>query len=252
MRIKDVADVVPGEEPQFNIVTADGGRAVLLNIRSQPDGNTVAIADAVQREMVQMQKELPRDMRLAVFYDQSILVRESVGSVWESILFGLLLSVAILFGFLKSGQRWSTTVSTTAIAVVVIPVTVLAALVAMKLLHMSFNLMTLGGIAAAIGLVIDDAIVVVESIASHVAHGRSPIEAVAVVGPRSNWTIGRFDINARGGFLAVGLYRWYSGSIFPGAGRHNGRGALNIAGPGDHFDAHARGPFHSRACRATF
>jgi CzcA family heavy metal efflux pump len=180
VRIKDVANVVPGEEPKFNIVTADGGRAVLLNIRSQPNGNTLAIADAVEREMAQMQKELPPDMRLAVFYDQSILVRESVGSVWESILFGLVLSVAILFGFLKSGQRWTTTLSTTAIAVVVIPVTVLAALVAMKLLNMSFNLMTLGGIAAAIGLVIDDAIVVVESIATHVARGISPQEAVMV------------------------------------------------------------------------
>ena len=180
VRIKDVGDVVLAEEPQFNIVTADGGRAVLLNVRSQPDGNTVAIADAVQQEMAQLQKELPRDMRLAVFYDQSILVRESVGGVWESILFGLALSVAILFGFLKSGQRWTTTLSTTAIAVVVIPVTVLAALVAMKLLHMSFNLMTLGGIAAAIGLVIDDAIVVVESIAAHIAHGRSPLDAVTI------------------------------------------------------------------------
>ena len=180
VRIKDVADVVLGEEPQFNIVTADGGRAVLLNIRSQPDGNTVAIADAVQREMTQMQKELPPDMRLAVFYDQSILVRESVRSVWESIFFGLILSVAILLGFLKSGQPWSATISTTAIAVVVIPVTILASLVAMKLLHMSLNLMTLGGIAAAIGLVIDDAIVVVESIATHVARGLSAVEAVAV------------------------------------------------------------------------
>ncbi len=180
VRIKDLAEVLPGQEPQFNIVTADGGRAVLLNIRSQPNGNTVAIADALEIEMARLRKELPPDIRLAVFYDQSLLVRESVGSVWESILFGLLLSVAILFGFLKSGQRWTTTLSTTAIAVVVIPVTVLAALVAMKLLGMSFNLMTLGGIAAAIGLVIDDAIVVVESIASHVAAGRSPVEAVGL------------------------------------------------------------------------
>ena len=180
VKIKDIAEVVLGEEPQFNIITADGGRAVLLNVRSQPNGNTVAIADAIQQEMAHMRTELPRDMRLAVFYDQSILVRESVGSVWESILFGLLLSVAILFGFLKSGQRWRTTVSTTAIAVVVIPVTVLAALVAIKLLHMSFNLMTLGGIAAAIGLVIDDAIVVVESIATFVASGRSSVVAIGL------------------------------------------------------------------------
>jgi len=178
VRIRDVAEVVPGQEPQFNIVTADGKRAVLLNIRSQPDGSTVGIADGVEEEVAKLRKELPPDMRVAVFYDQSLLVRESVGSVWESILFGLLLSVAIMVGFLKSGQRWLTTFSTAAIAVVVIPVTVLAVLVAMKLLGMSFNLMTLGGIAAAIGLVIDDAIVVVESIAAHVAAGLSPVEAV--------------------------------------------------------------------------
>jgi CzcA family heavy metal efflux pump len=180
VRIKDVAEVVAGEEPQFNIVTADGGRAVLLNIRSQPDGSTVAIADGVQQELAELRKELPPDMRLAFFYDQSLLVRASVGSVWESILFGLVLSVAILLGFLKSGQSWATTLGTTTIAVVVIPVTVLAALVVMKLLGMSFNLMTLGGIAAAIGLVIDDAIVVVESISTHVAAGRSPVEAIGL------------------------------------------------------------------------
>ncbi|MEO2089581.1 MAG: efflux RND transporter permease subunit, partial [Gemmataceae bacterium] len=178
VRVKDVAEVTPGEEPQFNIVTADGKRAVLLNIRSQPDGSTVAIADEVGREIARLRKELPPDMRVAVYYDQSLLVRESVGSVWESILFGLMLSVGIMVAFLKSGQRWLTTVSTTAVAVVVIPVAVLAALVATKLLGMSFNLMTLGGIAAAIGLVIDDAIVVVESISTHIAAGLSPVAAV--------------------------------------------------------------------------
>ena len=178
VRVKDVATVVPGQEPRFDIVTADGGRAVLLNVRSQPEGSTVAIADDIEKQVELLRQELPPDVRVAVFYDQSLLVRESVGSVWESILFGLFLSVAILFGFLKSGQRWTTTATTTLVAVVVIPVTVLAALVAMKLLGMSFNLMTLGGIAAAIGLVIDDAIVVVESIAAHVAAGHPPLEAV--------------------------------------------------------------------------
>lgn len=178
VRIKDVAEVVPGKEPQFNIVTADGQTAVLLNIRSQPDGSTVAIADGVNAELEKLHRELPVDVRLSLFYDQSLLVKESVGSVWESILFGLLLSVGIMVGFLKSGQRWAATAGTAAVAVVVIPVTILAAMVAMKLLGMSFNLMTLGGIAAAVGLVIDDAIVVVESIATHVAAGLTPVAAV--------------------------------------------------------------------------
>ena len=178
IQIKHFANVVKGLEPAFTIVTADGQRAVLLNIRSQPDGSTVSIADDIEKELKDLRKELPPDMHIACVYDQSLLVRDAVGSVWESVFFGLLLSVAILFAFLKSGQSWRTTASTTLIAIVVIPVTVLAALVAMKLLDMSFNLMTLGGIAAAIGLVIDDAIVVVENIATHVAGGLTPVKAV--------------------------------------------------------------------------
>ena len=178
IRVKDVGRVSRGEAPQFNVINADGRRAVLINVRSQPDGNTVAIAGAVQRELASLSKEIPPDIRLSLFYDQSLLVRAATGSVWESIGFGLVLSVAILVGFLKTGQRWGTTLRTATIALVVIPVTVLAALLAMKLCGMSFNLMTLGGIAAAIGLVIDDAIVVVESIAANLATGLNSREAV--------------------------------------------------------------------------
>ncbi|HBI46596.1 MAG TPA: acriflavin resistance protein [Planctomycetales bacterium] len=182
VRVKDFAEVRPGQEPQFNIVTADGGRAVLLNIRSQPEGSTVAIADNLERNLKELESELPPDMHLAFFYDQSLLVRASVGSVWEAILFGLALSVAILFFFLKSGSSLLTTLSTTIIATVVIPVTILVTLVAMRLMGMSFNLMTLGGIAAAIGLVIDDAIVVVESIYTKVVSGRTPVQAIQEAG----------------------------------------------------------------------
>ena len=129
---------------------------MLLNVRSQPDGSTLDIARALRAELKTLERELPPDMKLAFFYDQSLLVRDSVRSVWEAILFGLLLSVVILYLFLKN---WGTTL----VAIVVIPVTVLVTLVAMKLGGLTFNLMTLGGIAAAIGLVIDDAIVVVEA-----------------------------------------------------------------------------------------
>jgi CzcA family heavy metal efflux pump len=171
VRVGDIATVRPGSEPQFNIVSAEGKRAVLLNVYSQPDGSTLAIASALENELKEMKKELPSDMHLAFFYDQSLFVRDAVGSVWESIIFGLVLSIAVLYLFLRS-------VSTTLIASLVIPVTVLVTLLAMRLMHMSFNLMTLGGIAAAIGLVIDDAIVVVEGIYAKVCSGLSPGEAV--------------------------------------------------------------------------
>jgi CzcA family heavy metal efflux pump len=171
VRVKDFARVERGPEPIFNVVTAEGVNAVLLNIRSQPDGSTLKIADQLKEELRALKRELPPDMKIAFFYDQSQLVRASVQSVWEAILFGLILSVIIIYFFLKN---WGAT----ATAIVVIPVTVLITIVAMKLAGLSFNLMTLGGIAAAIGLVIDDAIVVVEAIYAKVATGLPRLDAI--------------------------------------------------------------------------
>jgi len=171
VRIGDIARVERGPEPVFNLVTADGVNAVLLNIRSQPDGSTLDIAAALDAQLATLRRELPPDMKLALFYDQSVIVRDSVRSVWEAILFGLALSILILYFFLKS---WGTTL----VATLVIPVTVLITLVSMRLAGMSFNLMTLGGIAAAIGLVIDDAIVVVEAIHSKMTGGTAAGDAV--------------------------------------------------------------------------
>jgi CzcA family heavy metal efflux pump len=168
--IKDIARVVPGERPVYNIVTANGNPAVLVNVLQQPDGNAVAIADAVNRELVAIQESLGQDIRMSVFYDQSELVRDSIGSVRDSILIGLLLSVAVLAGFLKS---WRTTL----IAAMVIPIATLIAIVFIELFHLSFNLMTLGGIAACIGIVIDDAIVMVENIIVHLSLGQTPRQA---------------------------------------------------------------------------
>jgi CzcA family heavy metal efflux pump len=172
VQIRDFARVERGPEPVFNVVTAEGVNAVLLNIRSQPDGSTLDIADELKSIMSELRKELPPDMKLAYYYDQSLLVRASVRSVWECILFGLILSVLIIYLFLKN---WGTTIT----AIVVIPITILITLVAMWIGGLSFNLMTLGGIAAAVGLVIDDAIVVVEAIYAKVAAGLSRVQAIS-------------------------------------------------------------------------
>jgi multidrug efflux pump subunit AcrB len=169
--VADVSTVGEGIAPNYTIVTADGHPAVLLNVTRQPNANTVAVVDEVRAELASMRAVLPKDVKVAPFYDQSLLVRESIKSVRDSILIGLLLSVIILYGFLRN---WGTTL----VAILVIPVTVLATFVAMWLAGLSFDLMTLGGVAAAIGLVIDDAIVVVENIFTHLARGGSRREAV--------------------------------------------------------------------------
>ena len=163
--IKDVARVERGPEPVFQDVTAQGRPAVLLSIQSQADGSTLDIAAALKNQLRQLRQELPPDMHLAFFYDQSLFVRDSVGSVWDAIIFGLILSVLILYFFLKNwGSVWT--------AIVTIPITVLITLIAMKLVGMSFNMMTLGGIAASIGLLIDNAIIVVEAMCVKIAAGR--------------------------------------------------------------------------------
>src|ERR1041384_7003120 len=169
--VSAVPTVTPGVEPQYTIVTADGHPAALVNINRQPDANTVAVVDEVKEALIAMRGQIPKDVRIAPYYDQSFLVRESINSVRDSILVGLLLSVVILYAFLRN---WGTTF----VAILVIPVTVLVTFLAMWLAGLSFDLMTLGGVAAAIGLVIDDAIAVVENIYTHMSSGQSRREAV--------------------------------------------------------------------------
>ncbi|HEK84761.1 MAG TPA: efflux RND transporter permease subunit [Candidatus Aminicenantes bacterium] len=169
--IKDIARVERGPEPVFNVVTAEGVNAVLLNIYSQPDGSTLNIAKDLRKELEALKQQLPPDLKLAFFYDQSEIVRTSVRSVWEAIIFGLFLSMFIMFFFLKN---WGTTLVT----ILVIPVTVLTTLLAMKLTGLTFNLMTLGGIASAIGLVIDDAIVMAEAIHTKIILKTERFEAI--------------------------------------------------------------------------
>lgn len=169
--VADVASVGEGSEPSYTIVNSNGQNAVLLDVLRQPEANTVTVTDEVKTEFAAISKQLPADIKLALYYDQSLLVRDSINSVRDAILIGLILSVLILYAFLRN-------VGTTFVAILVIPVTILATFLAMYLVGLSFNLMTLGGVAAAIGLVIDDAIVVVENIYSHLLHGETRLKAI--------------------------------------------------------------------------
>ncbi len=171
VRLSDIAVVSEGREPNYTIVTADGKQAVLVNVTRQAAANTVTVVDEVKTELAAIQKTLPKDIKVVPFYDQSLLVRDSINSVRDAILIGLLLSIVILYAFLRN-------IGTTIVAILVIPVTILATFLAMWLVGLSFDLMTLGGVAAAIGLVIDDAIVVVENIYTHLARGQNRREAV--------------------------------------------------------------------------
>src|SRR5665213_1640626 len=171
VRVSDVATVEPATMPVYTMVTANGKPSVLLNIARQPASNTVAVANAIAAKIDSLKSVLPPGVKLEPFYDQSELVRESIASVRDAILIGLFLACVVLFLFLRD---WTSSL----IAGLVIPVTVAVTILFLWIIGESFNLMTLGGLAAAIGLVIDDAIVVVEGIVVHRDAGQSRTDAV--------------------------------------------------------------------------
>jgi multidrug efflux pump subunit AcrB len=169
--MRDVATVSPSVKPVYTIVTANGKPAVLLNIYRQPDSNTIAVADLVHQKMADLQRTLPKGITVEPFYDQSQLVSDSIKSVRDAILIGVLLAATILVLFLRD---WGSSI----VAGLVIPITVAVTFIVLRGIGQSFNLMTLGGLAAAVGLVIDDAIVVVENIILHRDAGQSRAEAI--------------------------------------------------------------------------
>ena len=171
VRIGDIASVSPSVMPVYTVVTANAKPSVLLYVYRQPDGNTVQVANAIHAEIDQVRKSLPRGVELRPFYDQSELVNDSIGSVRDAILIGLVLASLIMVLFLRD---WGTSL----VAGLVIPATVAVTFIALRIMGESFNLMTLGGLAAAVGLVIDDAIVVVENIVMHRDKGQSRAEAI--------------------------------------------------------------------------
>jgi len=172
VRIGDVSTVGSSSAPAYTVVTANGKPAVLISIDRQPNSNTVDVAKEVNAEIVSLRSTLPAGVDMNVFYDQSDIVQQSIGSVRDAIIIGLFLSGAIIWLFLKD---WGTALATG----LVVPVTVLVTFIVMKIMGQTFNMMTLGGIAAAGGLVIDTAIVVVENIVLHRDGGEGPLEAVS-------------------------------------------------------------------------
>ncbi|OYV30550.1 MAG: transporter, partial [Thiomonas sp. 20-64-9] len=170
IRLKDVAHISRSTVPKWVRITANGQDAVLLNIYQQPGGNTVQIARHV-RELL-AKTPLPPGAHLASWYDQSTLVVDSAASVRDAILIGVALAGLVLLLFLRS-------LKITLIAMITVPAVLAATVVLLYALGMSFNIMTLGGMAAAVGLVIDDAIVMSEHIVRRLSEARHRGEAQA-------------------------------------------------------------------------
>jgi CzcA family heavy metal efflux pump len=172
VRVQDVGSVAAAVEPVYTAVSANRKPALLISVNRQPDSNTVEVAQEVHEAMASIKPTLPAGIEMSPFYDQSNVVKASIASVRDAILVGLALAGLIIWLFLRD---WGTAVMTG----LVVPVTMIVTFIAMKVLGQSFNLMTMGGLAAAVGLVIDDKIVVVENIVLHRDAGEGPLQATA-------------------------------------------------------------------------
>lgn len=170
IRLRDVAEVRDGVEDPRILVYADGQPGALISVSRQIGGNILQVAGDVKTLAGNLGSAIPKTLRLSVVYDMAEFVREAVASVGEAVLIGGLLAVVILFLFLREGR-------TTLIAGITLPITVVGTFFFLMLFQGTINLMSLGGLAIAIGLVIDDAVVVVENIYRHLGAGESPLEA---------------------------------------------------------------------------
>lgn len=155
--LSDVATISQEQSPQFIRSTADGRNAVLLNVYQQPGGNTVEIAADIRRTLEDEQKRIPADVRIQSWYDQSDLITASAASVRDAVLIGVGLAALVLLLFLRNFRM-------TLIAILAVPIVLAVTALLLYVLNQSFNIMTLGGMAAAVGLIIDDAIVMSEHI----------------------------------------------------------------------------------------
>ena len=244
VHVRDIASVNNAVMPVYTVVTANGKPAVLLNVYRQPASNTVDVAEAVHRQIAELRKDLPPGVEIQPFYDQSELVVESIRSVRDAILLGLILASLIMVLFLRD---WGTSL----VAGLVIPATIGVTFIAMRLLGQSFNLMTLGGLAAAVGLVIDDAIVVVENIVLHRDSGQSRAEAIRNAIREIRVPLAGSTITPHRRVPAADLHHRRHRRVLPRAGHHRGRGAAHVTGAGAHLDTGAQSqlaaqPAHGR------
>jgi len=207
VRLKDVAVIREGTADRRTLVTGNGKPAAIINVTRQIGGNINTVSEQVKQIAFHAQNLIPSTLHLSTVYDLAEFVKESMASVRDAIIIGSLLAVVVLFVFLRNARI-------TIVAAVSLPLTVVATFFFVKLLGGTLNLMSLGGLAIAIGLVIDDAVVIVENIYRHIGAGE-PVDVAAekgtqeLIGPVVGSTLTTVVV-----FLPLGTLKGAVGEFF--------------------------------------
>ena len=207
LRVRDIATVTLGSVDHVLIISGDGKPAALINITRQPGGNTLAIADSVANLAAAARKTLPPGATLKPVYDQGALVRDAMASVRDAMIIGAILAIIILLLFLHHARI-------TAISASSIPLTLAISVFAMYLLGQTFNLMTLGAMAIAIGLVIDDSVVITENIVRHLQLTKNRHEAIRRAVQELIWPVTTSTLTTVVVFLPLRLLTGVVGQFF--------------------------------------
>lgn len=170
IRLKDVAEVEDGSKERDSLSFYDGKGAIGIDILRQSNSNTVQVADAVKKGIEDIKKSLPSGVKIEVVRDNSISINNSVKDVQDTMIEGCILAVIVVFIFLKD-------IASTAVSAIALPVSIITTFIAMKVMKFSLNTVSLMALSLAVGLLIDDAIVVIENIVRHLRMGKNAIQA---------------------------------------------------------------------------
>ncbi|MHB8878213.1 MAG: efflux RND transporter permease subunit, partial [Myxococcaceae bacterium] len=172
--VKDVAEVVDGFEEQTSMVRANGSQAVMVAVRKQSDANTVQVASRVLRELKELEKELPEGATVTPVFDQGVPIMRAISNLSTSAFLAIVLTAAVLLAFLRSWR-------TSTIVLISIPLSLLATFAVMDFAGVTLNIISMAGLALAVGMLVDNSIVVLENIFVRLDRGEEP-KAAAIAG----------------------------------------------------------------------
>ncbi|MDD4616664.1 MAG: efflux RND transporter permease subunit [Alphaproteobacteria bacterium] len=207
VRLKDIAEVTLGSDDYETRVSIDGKSAVFIGIQMAPSANLLQVIEGVRKVFPDIKAQLPQGMQAKVVYDATQFVSSSIGEVEESLIEAVVIVAFVVFMFLGS-------LRSVLIPIIAIPLSLIGAFIFMLVMGFSINLLTLLSLVLAIGLVVDDAIIVVENVNRHMEEGKSPLEASLIAARELGGPIIAMTIVLIAVYVPIGFQGGLTGSLF--------------------------------------
>ncbi len=207
LRLRDVAEVLEGQKERDAIMRVNGREAIELSLYKEGDANTVAVAANVHERLDEIREQMPPNFELLVIYDQATFINAAISEVRTAAVQGAFLAVLVLFLFLRD-------LRSTLIVAATIPASVMVTFALMDIYEITLNVMSLGGIALAVGMLMDNAIVVLENIARHRGEGRSIVESAEKGASEVSGAVMAATLTTIAVFLPLAFVEGIAGQLF--------------------------------------